>query len=212
MGPGRSRLLRQATAAGVATPPCLVAALGLLTVANRSYLASVDWSPTGYTDVQWPSILATGRWGAAASGAFLAAGIAGMGLAWAARELLPPGRPRLAAVPMAVVGLATAVAAFPTDPVGAEGPPSWHDRLHDLAFPSLAAGAIAAMAWLALTLPRDGDWRRLARLSGAAAAVTLAAFALTGTHAISQLARFALLAALLLWAEALALRLRGVAP
>jgi hypothetical protein len=106
------------------------------------------------------------------------------------------------------MGLATCLVAFPADPIGSPDPPSWHDRVHDVAYPFLPVAAIAAMAWLALTLPRDARWRGLARASGATAPVALAAFVLTGVEDVAQAARFALLGTLLLWVELLALRLR----
>jgi hypothetical protein len=203
------RLRRLALTAGVLAPPCLLAALAVLTALNWSHLREAGWSAVGYTDLQWPSILATGRWGLATCLAFLATGLAGLALAWAAREGLPPGRPRLAAAALAVMGLATCLVAFPADPIGTPDPPSWHDRVHDIAYPFLPVAAIAGMAWLALTLPRSPRWRGLARASAAAAPVALAAFVLTGVEDVAQAARFALLGTLLLWVELLALRLRG---
>jgi hypothetical protein len=205
------RRRRLAVRAGILTPPCLVATLGVLTALNWSHLRDAGWSAVGYTDLQWPSILATGRWGLATCLAFLATGLAGLGLAWAARDLLPPGRARLAAAALAVMGLATCLVAFPADPIGSPDPPSWHDRVHDIAYPSLPVAAIAGMAWLALTLPRNPAWRALARASAAAAPVALTAFVLTEIDDVAQAARFALLGTLLLWVELVALTLRPAA-
>ena len=115
-----------------------------------------------------------------------------------------PPRVRVAAVLLGVVGLALCLVAFRQDPLGFEGPSSWHDRIHNAAYPVIPiAGTLAAgLVWAgARQRPR---WRRMARISLATVAVAAPAFVLTGVDSIAQLARYPLFGSLLVWMEALA--------
>jgi hypothetical protein len=156
--------------------------------------------------VGWPSVATLGPNGAAVIAALVICGLLIVGFAaalWGTVGEAPPLR--AAAALLGIAGLAMCFVAFRQDPLGHEGPASWHDRIHDAAYPPIPiCGALAAaLVWLGGR--RRPGWRGMARLSLVTVAVAAPAFALTAVDAIAQLARYPLFGSLLVWMEALAL-------
>ena len=112
---------------------------------------------------------------------------------------------RLAAVLLGVVGLGLCLVAFRQDPLGFEGAASWHDRIHNAAYPVIPIGCTLAAALVWAGARERPGWQGMARISVLTVAVAAPAFALTGVDAIAQLARYPLFGSLFVWMEALAL-------
>ncbi|WP_432993567.1 DUF998 domain-containing protein [Dactylosporangium sp. CA-233914] len=187
-----NRLLR----AGLLAGPLFVAALLVEQAFRDGYdpmrhpVSSLALGPTGWTQIV----------------NFLVAGVLCLAFAVGLRRALRPG-PGAAAAPLLLavwaVGLLGA-GVFSTDPVGgypagtplAPAPPTWHGRLHDVAFslPGFVA-LIAAMFVLAYAYARRRTriWSAYSALSGIA---TLTLFTLT-TIGFAQVGPFAATAGLL---------------
>jgi hypothetical protein len=87
---------------------------------------------------------------------------------------------------------------------GPEGPASWHDRIHNAAYPAIPIGCTLAAGLVWAGARRRPGWRGMARISLLTVAVAAPAFVLTGVEAIAQVARYPLFGSLLVWMEAVA--------
>jgi len=207
---------RLGVAGGLIAPPLFVGATVAVTLADRSFVEDSEWSAVHRSEVGWPSVVMLGPNGWAVIAALVASGVLVVAFASALWALVP-GAPllRAAALLLGVAGVALGLVAFRQDPLGFEGAASWHDRIHNAAYPviPIACTVAAALVWAGAR--RRPGWRRMARISLGAVAVAAPAFVLTGVEPIAQLARYPLFGSLLVWMEALALtaaaEMRGVA-
>jgi Protein of unknown function (DUF998) len=196
---------RLGLAGGLIAPPLFVAATVAVTLVDKPFVDDSEWSAVHRSEVGWPSVAMLGPNGWAVIAALAICGALVIAFATALRQVVPDARQvRAAAVLLGAAGLALCLVAFRQDPLGFEGPASWHDRIHNAAYPviPISCTAAAALVW-AGARSRSG-WRAMAGISLATVAVAVPAFVLTGVDAIAQLARYPLFGSLLLWMEALA--------
>lgn len=190
--------------AGALAPPLLLLVLLGATAVQWPELRELGWSVRERNEVGWPSILTLGSVGWIVTLAFIVCGILGLAFATSLHHVLRGTGPRFAAVLIALVSAALVFAAFRPDPPGSSER-SWHAQVHDLAYPVIPLGSIAAASILAWSLWSQPGWSGQARLALAALMLMVAAFLLTGLDATGQLARYVLFGTLLLWLELLAL-------
>lgn len=195
--------------AGLIAPPLFVAATVAVTLADRRFVERSEWSAVHRSEVGWPSVVMLGPNGWVVVAALAACGVLVIAFASALWALVS-GAPalRAAALLLCAAGVGLCLVAFRQDPLGSDGPASWHDRVHNAAYPviPISCTAAAALVW-AGARPRPA-WRRMGRVSLVAVAIAAPAFVLTGVDPIAQLARYPLFGALLVWMEALALTAR----
>jgi hypothetical protein len=199
------RWARIGLAGGLIAPPLFVAATLAVTLVDKAFVEDSAWSAIHRSEVGWPSVVMLGPNGEVVIAALAVCGALVIGFATALWHVVPDAPlVRVAAVLLGVAGLALCLVAFRQDPLGFEAPASWHDRIHNAAYPviPISCTAAAALVW-AGARSRSG-WRAMAGISLATVAVAVPAFVLTGVDAIAQLARYPLFGSLLLWMEALA--------
>jgi hypothetical protein len=196
---------RLGVAGGMIAPPLFVGATVVVTLVDKPFVDDSEWSAVHRSEVGWPSVVMLGPNGWVVIAALVTCGVLVICFASALWQLIPDARPlRVAAVLLGAAGLALCLVAFRQDPLGFEGASSWHDRIHNAAYPvipicsTLAAGLVW---WWARRRP---GWQGMGRVSLATVAVAAPAFVLTGVDAIAQLARYPLFGSLLVWIEALA--------
>ena len=193
-------------AGGLVAPPLFVAATVAVTLIDKPFVDDSEWSAVHRSEVGWPSVVMLGPHGWAVIAALAVCGALVVGFAVALWRVVPDARlVRAAAVLLAVAGLALCLVAFRQDPLGFDGPASWHDRIHNAAYPVIPISCTAAAALVWAGARRRPGWRSMARISLVTVAVAAPAFVLTGVNPIAQLARYPLFGPLLLWMEALAL-------
>jgi hypothetical protein len=201
---------RLAVVGGVIAPPLFVAATVGVTLVDKQFVDDSEWSAVHRSEVGWPSVVMLGPNGPVVIAALVICGLLVIGFASALWQLVPDARlVRVAAVALGVAGLAMCLVAFRQDPLGSEGAASWHDRIHNAAYPAIPIGCTAAAALVWAGARRRPGWRRLARISLATVAVAAPAFVLTAVDPIAQLARYPLFGSLLVWMEALAFTAAG---
>jgi hypothetical membrane protein len=207
-----SRVRRGGAIAGVAAPLLLTITFLVLTVTEASFLRSSGWSAVHRTPVEWPSLLALGPHGWLLNIAFAVAGVLGIAFALSAYAEAPTGVARTGAVMLLVMAVAVCLVTFNADPPTTTGDPSWHDRIHNIAYPFIPlTGIVAALAY-SVGVRNVPGWRRVTSVSRTALAIFAITVALTAVDQIAQLARFVFFGALLLWVALLALAVVGVAP
>ena len=203
-------LARLGVAGGLIAPPLFVGTTVIVTLIDKHFVDDSEWSAVHRSEVGWPSVVMLGPNGWVVIAALVTCGVLVIGFASALWPLVPDG-PLLrgAAVLVGTVGLALCLVAFRQDPLGFEGPASWHDRIHNAAYPVIPiSGTVAAGLVWAGARHRE-RWRRMTRISLITVAVAASAFVLTGVDPIAQLARYPLFGSLLLWMEALAVTAAG---
>lgn len=198
-------LIRAAALAGTAGPLIFGLVVAGLSVVDYDFMRGLGWHPIAAPTFDWPSGLALGPHGALMTLAF-ALGGAGLALlalgAWAA---LRAGWPGMAASGLLfVAGLAMMALASPTDPTLTTRVATLPGRIHDLAFVALGVSLFPAMVLFGLAFRRDPAWRPLSPYTWATVALAAPAFALKGA------AFYLFLAAVLIWVEVVAGRLRRV--
>jgi hypothetical protein len=199
-------------ATAVLTGPAFLLVAAFLSLVERDTLDTWAWTPLDHHGVPWPSALTLTSLGWLQAAAFAVTGVALLALAGRLRPLRPAWRSAAVAVGgLRLAGAGLACAALPLDhPVGdpaelASWVGSWHAVAHMAGFVAAAVGGIAAVAALALATRRSSP--RLARVSGAVAAVSVVSLALPGA-----LGWYAFLAAFFSWTAMLAGILRERAP
>jgi Protein of unknown function (DUF998) len=189
--------------AGMVAPTLLVVVVVVLTLHQRSFLESAGWSPVGRTPVQWPSLLTLGPGGWLLVAAFVCCGILGVIFSTALYWLTPTRLARTGAILLALMSVAVALQAFrPDSPGSAES--SWHDTVHNGAYPFIPIFALTAAASFAAGLRAVQGRRSVAAISLGICVVIGVAGGLSRVDSIAQLARYFLFGAILLWVEFLA--------
>lgn len=197
---------RLGVAGGLIAPPLFVGATLAVTLVDKPFVDESEWSAVHRSEVGWPSVAMLGPHGWALIAALAICGALVIGFATALWHVVPDAPLlRVAAVLLGVAGLALCLVAFRQDPLGFEGEASWHDRIHNAAYPVIPISCTVAAGLVWAGARRRPGWRAMARISLATVAVAAPAFVLTGVDPIAQLARYPLFGALLLWMEALAL-------
>ncbi len=198
--------MRLGVAGGLIAPPLLVGATVCVTLVDKRFVDESEWSAVHRSEVGWPSVAMLGPNGGFVIAALAICGALVVGFACALWRLVADAALlRAAAALVGVVGLALCLVAFRQDPLGSEGPASWHDRIHNAAYPAIPIGGALAAGLVWAGARRRPCWRRMSLISLATVAVAAPSFVLTGVDAIAQLARYPLFGALLVWMEALAI-------
>jgi hypothetical protein len=176
-----------------------------VTLADRRFVERSEWSAVHRSEVGWPSVVMLGPNGAVVIAALVACGLLVIAFASALWDLLADAPAlRAAALLLGLAGIALCLVAFRQDPLGSDGPASWHDRIHNAAYPAIPVSCTLAAALVWAGARRRPGWGRTARVSLLAVAIAAPAFVLTGVDPIAQLARYPLFGALLVWMEVLA--------
>jgi Protein of unknown function (DUF998) len=191
---------RLAALAGLVGPLLLGVAIAALSVIEYDFMRSLRWHPIDAPTVDWPSGLALGPHGAWMTATFVATG---MMLVIFARGLGRQigGAGRAGARLLLVAGLAMVALSSPADQTYGPGPATLAGRIHDAAYVVLALCISAAMLLLARAFRADRRWAGYEWLTLAVVALVGPAFILKGYLF------YGLLLAVIIWFEALALRL-----
>lgn len=202
-----SRLIRSAAIAGTVGPLVFGLAVAGLSVVDYDFMRGLGWHPVSAPTFDWPSGLALGPHGGLMTAAFIIGGaglaLLGLGMGRAVRAGWIGGA---ASGLLILAGLAMASLASPTDPTLTTRVATVTGRIHDLAFVALGLTLFPAMLLHGLAFRRDAAWRPLAIWTWLTLVLAAPAFALKGP------AFYVFLAAVLIWVEAVAARLRAQKP
>ena len=196
------RWVRIGAIAGIVGAPLFGGVLVGLTIAEYDFMRGLGWSPLLAPTFDWPSGLALGPLGWIMTGTFILTGLLVALFGFGLRRALKSSRSgRVAGALLLVAGAALACLASPTDPTLRSTPATLHGMIHDLSYVVLGLSLFPAMLALGLAFRKIANWRGLARWTYLTAALVLPCFALKG------IAIYLLLAAALVWFEAVAWRL-----
>jgi hypothetical protein len=183
-------------------PLVLGCMLVVLTVAQYDFLRSLGWHPLAAPTTDWPSGLALGPYGAYMTGTFIVCGLLLMAFAEGLRRALGCNwAGRSGALLLVLAGAAMIALSAPTDPTFGGGPATTPGRIHDLAFAALGLTYWPALLILAWGFRRDPQWQAYAPFTVLVSALVGPAFLLKG------LLFYGLLLGVIVWCEAVALRL-----
>lgn len=196
---------RFAVLGGLIGPLVFAGMVAWLTVAEKDFLRSLGWDALDRPTLDWPSGLALGPLGGWMVATFLVCG-AMLGLfGWALRADLRPGlSASLGTFLVMLAGLAMMGEAFLTDPLLDPGPRTWHGILHDVFFVLLGLTLMPGMVALGHAFRRDARWRSLSLYTWGTAALALPTFFFKGP------AFYVFLAAILIWSEVTAWKLKSL--
>jgi hypothetical protein len=191
--------------AGTTVSPLIAIVLVAVTLSERDFLKMSRWSAVHRSSMEWPSLLALGRYGAAVLATFALAGLLVIVFAAALCCVAVSTGERAAGLIIVVAGIALALEAFPADDPGVAHE-SWHAHIHNAVYPLIPTGLVAAAFALAV-LGRNQTRRPLQRASRLALPIFVFAIVMTLFGSIAQLGRYFLFGAALAWLEAIALPL-----
>jgi hypothetical membrane protein len=183
-------------------PVLFASVLISLTILQYDFMLSLGWHPIKDPTFDWPSGLALGPYGWVMTATFIITG--GLMSLLAARlflDLKPARTSQAGSTLMALAGLFLACLALTTDPTIRSTPATWHGRLHDLSFVLLGLTMFPAMIVLGFAFRRDDRWRSLSLYTWLTVSLVAPAFFIKGA------AFYIFLFAILLWVEAVTLRL-----
>src|ERR1043165_3314921 len=195
----QSRLIKLAALAGIIAPVVFAVLVTGLTFGEAKFMRSIGWQPFGNV-LDWPSGLAMGPYGWLMTinffvcGALMAFFAYGLKLAlqdtWATTFLMLAG--------FAMMGLI-----FTTDPTIRSYPKTWHGILHDSFFAVLGIMLMAGMLLLGRVFQKHEYWKNLSIYTWATLILVVPTFWLKG------ISFYIFLAAILIWSEVVAFRLRS---
>ena len=197
------RRIRLAAWAGVLGPLLLGVVVTLLTILERDYMTSIGWSLNAPLD--WPSGLALGPLGWIMTLTFLVSGVLIILFASGLRLSLPR-------IPSALIASWLLIASgfgmigliSPTDKTIRTTPKTWHGILHDSSFVVIGLSLMPAMIFLGFAFLKDPRWKNLAVYTWITVALAIPCFWMKG------FAFYFFLAAILIWCEVVAFRLRAI--
>jgi hypothetical protein len=204
--PYNEGMKRVALIGGLLGPVLFAGMVTWLTIMEYDFLRTLGWDGLRRPTVDWPSGLALGPYGGWMIATFLVCGLLlalfGLGL----RQALKPGFFTKAGTSLlTLAGLAMMGEVFLTDPsLLNPRPRTWHGILHDAFFVLLGLSLMPGMLALGRAFQKDPHWRGLALYTWATAALALPTFFIKG------IAFYVFLAAVLMWSEVIALRLRSL--
>jgi hypothetical protein len=197
-------VIRLAARVGMIGPVLFGLVLSTLTFVKFDFLLSLGWHPIHAPTFDWPSGLALGDFGWIMTGTFILSGLMLTIFASGLRLRLPRTPMSLiATLTFSLAGLALAGLAFTTDPTIRSTPATWHGRLHDLSFVLLGLTLMPAMILLGFAFQQDVSWKDLSLYTWLTVALALPAFWIKGA------AFYVFVLAVLIWGEAIALRLKA---
>ncbi len=190
-----------AAVAGVLSPLLFAIVLLTLTIFEYPFMRSLGWDPLMHPTFDWPSGLALRPLGWIMTSTFIASGLLMSTFAWGLRPALDDRNGQIGTFLLTWAGVAMMGLAFSTDRPITPLPISWHGWLHDLSFMTLGILIIAAMIMLALSFAKRKEWKALAPVTWLIFVLAIPTFTIKG------LVFYAFLVAILVWNEAVAIRL-----
>ena len=198
----RQQRIRLASLAGIVGPLLLGSVITLLTVLQRDFMLSIGWRLNAPLD--WPSGLALGPLGWIMTWTFLICGILILIFSSGLRLSLPRVRPAVIATWLLfIAGIGMIGLISPTDKTIRTTPKTWHGILHDGSFTVIGLTLFPAMIFLGFAFLKDPRWKNLAIYTWITVALAIPTFWMKG------FAFYVFLAAILLWCEVVAFRLRS---
>jgi hypothetical protein len=196
---GKSRLIKLAALAGMIGPIVFAGVVTGLTFAEASFMRSIGWQPFGNV-LDWPSGLAMGPYGWLMTINFF---VCGALMAFFAYGLKLALQEKLATTLLMLAGFAMMGLVFTTDPTIRSYPKTWHGLLHDSFFAVLGIMLMSGMLLLGRVFQKNEEWKSLSVYTWGTLALVVPTFWLKG------MAFYVFLAAILLWSEVVAFRLRS---
>ena len=193
-----SRLIKLAALAGIVGPAMFALIVTALTFAEAAFMRSIGWSPFGSV-LDWPSGLAMGPYGWLMTINFF---ICGALMAFFAYGLKLALQEKLATTLLMLAGFAMMGLIFTTDPTIRSYPKTWHGILHDSCFAILGVTLMLGMLLLGRAFQEHEHWKSLAIYTWSTLVLVIPTFWLKG------MAFYTFLAAILIWSEVIAFRLR----
>ncbi len=197
--------IKIAELAGIVGPLLLGSVIIALTILERDFMLSIGWKFNAPLD--WPSGLALGPIGWIMTLTFFLSGLLMILFASGLRLRLPRVRPAgVATWLLSFVGVGMIGLIFPTDKTIRTTPATWHGHLHDASFVVIGLTLMPAMISLGFVFFLDPRWKNLALYTWITVALAVPTFWMKGV------AFYFFLAAILIWCEVIALRLRSIHP
>ena len=197
----KSRLIKLAALAGIIGPIVFAVMVTGLTLAEASFMRSIGWQPFGNV-LDWPSGLTMGPYGSLITINFF---ISGAMMAFFAYGLKLALQEKFATTLLMLAGFAMMGLVFTTDPTIRSYPKTWHGILHDSFFAVLGVMLMAGMLLLGRVFQKNEEWKNLSIYTWGTLALVIPTFWLKG------MAFYVFLAAILIWSEVIAFRLRSTA-
>ena len=197
----KSRLIRLAALGGIIGPLVFAVMVAGLTLAEASFMRSIGWQPFGNV-LDWPSGLALGPYGWLMTINFF---ISGALMAFFAYGLKLSLQEKFSTTLLMLAGFAMMGLVFTTDPTIRSYPKTWHGILHDSFFAVLGVMLMAGMLLLGRVFQKNEEWKNLSIYTWGTLALVIPTFWLKG------MAFYVFLAAILIWSEVIAFRLRSTA-
>jgi Protein of unknown function (DUF998) len=195
----KSRLIKLAALAGIIGPAVFAAIVTGLTFAEASFMRSIGWNPFGNV-LDWPSGLALGPYGWLMTINFF---LCGAMMAFFAYGLKLALQEKFATTLLMLAGFAMMGLIFTTDPTIRSYPKTWHGILHDSFFAVLGVMLMCGILLLGRVFQEKEHWKNLSIYTWGTLALVVPTFWLKG------MAFYAFLAAILIWSEVVAFRLRS---
>lgn len=196
-----TKLHRLSLLAGFIGPLILGIGITSLSFLEYEFMRSLRWHPIDAPYVDWPSGLALGPYGAWMTATFVVCGLCLIMFARVLGQVIGDARAgRVGAGLLVLAGIAMLALSSPTDPTYGPGPATITGRIHDSAYVVLALSIWPAMLVLAWRFRRDPDWKGYTILTLFVAALVGPAFVIKG------FLFYGLLLAVIIWFEALAVR------
>jgi hypothetical protein len=195
----RSSLIKFAALAGIIGPAVFAVLVTGLTFAEADFMRSIGWDPFGNV-LDWPSGLALGPYGWLMTINFF---VCGALMAFFAYGLKLALQEKFATTLLMLAGFAMMGLVFTTDPTIRSYPKTWHGILHDSFFAVLGVMLMSGMLLLGRVFQRDEHWKSLSIYTWGTLALVIPTFWLKGPWF------YLFLAAILIWSEVIALRLRS---
>src|SRR5690349_14379627 len=196
----KSRLIKLAAMAGIIGPAVFTILVASLTFAEANFMRSIGWNPFGNV-LDWPSGLAMGPYGWLMTINFF---ICGAMMAFFAYGLKLVLQERFATTLLMLAGFAMMGLVFTTDPTIRSYPKTWHGVLHDSFFAILGVMLMSGMLLLGRVFQKHERWKDLSIYTWGTLALVIPTFWLKG------MAFYLFLAAILIWSEVVAIRLRSI--
>jgi hypothetical protein len=195
----KSRWIKFAALAGIIGPAIFAVLVTGLTLAEAGFMRSIGWNPFGNV-LDWPSGLAMGPYGWLMTINFF---ISGAMMAFFAYGLKLALQEKFATTLLMLAGFAMTGLIFTTDPTIRSYPKTWHGILHDSFFAALGVMLMSGMLLLGRVFRKHEHWKNLSMYTWATLALVVPTFWLKG------IAFYVFLAAILVWSEVVAFRLRS---
>ncbi len=195
----RSPLIKLAALAGIIGPAVFAILVTGLTYAEADFMRSIGWDPFGNV-LDWPSGLALGPYGWLMTINFF---ICGALMAFFAYGLKLALQEKFATTLLMLAGFAMMGLVFTTDPTIRSYPKTWHGILHDSFFAMLGILLMSGMLLLGRVFQQREHWKGLSIYTWCTLALVIPTFWLKG------LWFYLFLAAILIWSEVIAFRLRS---